>query len=36
MTVTCPTCDGDGELDPDGTGWSTPPGSGEVAAEVVA
>jgi len=29
MTVTCPTCGGDGEIEPHGTGWSTPPGSGE-------
>jgi hypothetical protein len=31
MSVECPTCGGDGEIEPDGTGWSTPPGSGELA-----
>ena len=31
MSVECPTCGGDGEIEPQGTGWSTPPGSGELA-----
>jgi hypothetical protein len=31
MTVECPTCGGDGEIEPEGSGWSTPPGSGEPA-----
>ena len=29
--VECPTCGGDGKIEPDGTAWSTPPGSGEPA-----
>jgi hypothetical protein len=32
-TVECPTCGGEGEIEPDGTGWSTPPGSGEAASD---
>jgi hypothetical protein len=33
MSVECPTCGGDGEIEPDGDGWSTPPGSGQAASE---
>jgi hypothetical protein len=33
MSVKCPTCGGDGELEPAGRGWATPPGSGEPGAD---
>jgi hypothetical protein len=33
MTVECPTCGGDGEIAAEAAGWSTPPGSGEAAAD---
>jgi hypothetical protein len=33
VTVECPTCDGDGEIEPQKSGWSTPPGSGEPSAD---
>ena len=33
MTVQCPTCGGDGEIEPEGAGWSTPPGSGELGSD---
>jgi hypothetical protein len=29
MSVECPTCGGDGEIEPEGRRWSTPPASGE-------
>lgn len=33
MSVECPTCGGDGEIEPEGAAWSTPPGSGEAASD---